>query len=134
MTSHTNNYDYCDNVSLFQRPSELLSRKSIVEQLQHLNQVPERWRTAIRNNGGGYANHVLYWATMCPSPVAPGETLLQKINTSFGDMDSFKQQFSEAAKTLFGSGYVWLCQRDTEELEIVKTQNQASDYVPPIVC
>ena len=110
---------------VFQHPSAL-SAKSLVELLQRLVEIPDQWRTAIRNNGGGYANHVLYWATMCGSPAAPGGTLVQKINNSFGDINSFKQQFSEAAKTLFGSGYVWLCQNETEDLQIVKTQNQAS--------
>ena len=95
--------------------------------LQHLDEVPDQWRTAVKNNGGGYLNHVLYWASMCPAPAAPVGELAHELTSSFGSVDAFKEQFTDRATNLFGSGYVWLCARDDGTLVITTTSNQVRD-------
>ena len=98
-----------------------------MDMLQHLEEVPTQWRTAVKNNGGGYVNHVLYWATMCPAPAGPVGDLARELTSSFGSVDAFKEQFTDNATTLFGSGYVWLCARDDGTLVIATTSNQVRD-------
>lgn len=80
----------------------------------------------MRDNGGGFLNHVFYWETMCPSPQGEGPTgkLAEDIVTAFGSFEDFKSAFTIAAATLFGSGYVWLCETEEGQLTIVSTQNQ----------
>ena len=111
----------------------------MVEILKRLSEVPKQWLTPIRNNGGGYLNHIFYWECMCPSPNSthPTGSLAEDIEDSFGSFAKFKAAFSEAGATLFGSGYVWLCQNTTGDLLITSTQNQdcplTSDLYPLLV-
>lgn len=107
-----------------------LSRKSIAEILQRLSEVPEQWRTKLRNNGGGFINHVFYWETMCPTPqgVEPAGKLAEDIVAVFGSFEAFRSAFTTAATNLFGSGYVWLCEDGKGDLLIVPTQNQVGLY------
>lgn len=105
-------YNGCLVINCPQGPSSPLQSRPIVEILQHLEEVPEKWRTAIKNNGGGYVNHALYFATMCAPTAAstvPTGGVLEMIKSTFRNLDNFKEQFSTAAKSLFGSGYVMLC-------------------------
>ena len=88
--------------------------------------MPEQWQTALRNSGGGFLNHVLYWATMCPSPSSVPPGLLDDLTETFGGLNEFKEQFTRVAKSLFGSGYVWLCEDADGNLVITITQNQVS--------
>jgi superoxide dismutase, Fe-Mn family len=100
--------------------------KTIEELLGGLDQLPEEIRTAVRNNGGGYYNHDLFWKGI--SPLGGGEpsgALKEAINASFGSFESFKEQFSKAATTRFGSGWAWLT-IGNGKLEISSTANQDS--------
>ena len=97
--------------------------------LRDVSSVPEKWRTAIKNNGGGYVNHILYWATMCNNNNnnnnKPSDVLKSMIKTSFGSFEEFKEEFTLQASKLFGSGYVWLCLSDEwNSLSIKTTINQ----------
>ena len=90
---------------------------------------------ALRNNAGGYYNHKLFWEVI--SPVDNGnisDTMLNLINTSFGSFDSFKDQFSKAAATQFGSGWAWLCVKADGKFEVCGTANQDNPLMPNIGC
>ncbi len=86
-----------------------LAAKSVEDLLSDLSAVPEDIRTAIRNNGGGHANHSLFWTVMSPDGGGePGGELAEAINAACGSFDGFRDQFSNAAATRFGSGWAWL--------------------------
>lgn len=99
--------------------------KSIEEILANLNQVPESKRTAVRNNGGGFANHRLFWQVMSPNGGGtPSGELADAINSAFGSFDNFKEQFSNAGATQFGSGWAWLVVENGGGLSVTSTPNQ----------
>ena len=110
----------------YQEPDSALAQASIAKILWRISEVPSRWQTRLRNNGGGYLNHILYWCTMCRDawPEPEGE-LREAIEQQFSNFSNFQTEFSQEAAGLFGSGYVWLCETDTypPELKIVSTQN-----------
>ncbi|GJM17513.1 MAG: superoxide dismutase [Mn] [Thermodesulfobacteriota bacterium] len=114
-----------------------LESKSIEELVTDLNAVPEDIRTAVRNNGGGHANHSMFW--LCMSPNGGGEPtgeLSEAINGTFGSLDSFKEQFAKAGATRFGSGWAWLCVDGSGNLVVTSTPNQdnpLSDGLTPIL-
>ena len=88
--------------------------------------VPEAIRTAVRNNGGGHANHSLFWTIMGPGKGgAPVGNLAQAITGAFGSFDAFKEKFGAAATTRFGSGWAWLL-KNGSKVEITSTANQDS--------
>lgn len=102
--------------------------KSIEEILGNLDAVPESKRTAVRNNGGGFYNHNLFWEVMSPQGGAPSGALANAINEAFGGMDGFKEQFTAAATGRFGSGWAWLVVNNGK-LEIMSTPNQDSPLI-----
>ena len=101
-----------------------LEGKSIEEILGDLDAVPENIRTAVRNNGGGYANHNLFWQIMGPDGGGePSGALAAAIDSAFGSFDEFKSAFSAAAATRFGSGWAWLV-ADGGAVSVTSTPNQ----------
>ena len=103
-----------------------LENKSVEELLSDLSALPEDKRTAIRNNGGGFANHNLFWEVMSPNGGGePGGELGEAIKSAFGSFEEFKNLFSTAAKTRFGSGWAWLAVKDGK-LSVSSTANQDS--------
>ncbi len=93
--------------------------------LKDLNLVPEDIRMAVRNNGGGHYNHSLFWSLLKVNQgAAPTGQLAAAIVKTFGTFDAFKEQFGNAAKTRFGSGWAWLVVTPTKELKITSTPNQ----------
>ncbi|MEQ8851034.1 superoxide dismutase [Gimesia sp.] len=101
-----------------------LASKSIEDLMSDLSAVPEDIRTAIRNNGGGHANHSLFWTIMSPNGGGtPSGELGDDINATFGSFDAFKEQFANAAATRFGSGWAWLSV-DGGKLVVESTPNQ----------
>ncbi len=101
-----------------------LAAKSIDDLMRGLADVPESIRTAVRNNGGGHANHCLFWTVMCPNGGGdPSGELAEAINATFGGLDNFKQEFGKAAATRFGSGWAWLS-HDSGKLVVESTPNQ----------
>jgi len=104
-----------------------LGDKSVEELLKDLSSVPEDIRTAVRNNGGGHANHSLFWPVMGPSGGGePSGELADAVNSVFGGFDSFKEQFSAAAAGRFGSGWAWLSVDGGGKLVVTSTPNQDS--------
>ena len=91
-------------------------------------------KPAVRNNGGGYYNHNLFWETMSPNGGGePTGELAEAINEAFGSFDAFKEKFSQAAATRFGSGWAWLCVKDGK-LEVCSTPNQDNPLMPGVGC
>jgi superoxide dismutase, Fe-Mn family len=112
------------NAALEKHPD--LQQKSIDDLLKGINSVPEDIRTAVRNNGGGHANHTMFWEIMGPGKGgAPGGALADAIKASFGDFETFKKQFADAAVKRFGSGWAWLIDVGGK-LVIESTANQDS--------
>lgn len=90
---------------------------------------------AVRNNGGGYYNHCLFWEIMGPNAGgAPTGELADAINAAFGSFDGFKEAFSKAAATRFGSGWAWLCVQKGGKVEICSTPNQDNPLMPGVGC
>ncbi|MFK7770279.1 MAG: superoxide dismutase [Mariniblastus sp.] len=103
-----------------------LGSKSIEELVSDLDAVPENIRGAVRNNGGGHANHSLFWSVMSPDGGGePSGELADAINAAFGSFDGFKEKFAAAAGTRFGSGWAWLSV-DGGKLVVESTPNQDS--------
>jgi len=104
-----------------------LESKSIEELISDLDSVPENIRGAVRNNGGGHANHSLFWTIMSPNGGgAPSGDLAAAIDSAFGSFDAFKDEFKNAAATRFGSGWAWLGVKDDGSLGVTSTPNQDS--------
>jgi Fe-Mn family superoxide dismutase len=127
---------YVDNLNKALEGQSNLASKSISQLLREINQVPENIRQAVINNGGGHANHSMFWEIMAPNAGGqPGGNLGNDIKSTFGDFATFQQQFKQAASTRFGSGWGWLV-LDNGKLKIISTANQDSPYMqnlPPIM-
>ena len=107
-----------------------LQSKSIADLLTGIGEVPESIRTAVRNNGGGHANHSLFWSVMSPDGGGtPSGDLASAIDSAFGSFDAFKEAFSAAAGTRFGSGWAWLVVSAGGSLKVYSTANQDSPYM-----
>jgi len=103
---------------------------SIEDLLKKFDSLPASIQGAVRNNGGGHANHSLFWSTMSPKGGgAPTGALAAAINSSFGSFESFKAAFSDAAGTRFGSGWAWLVVDASGSLRVYSTANQDSPYM-----
>lgn len=105
-----------------------LAELSIEDLMKKLDSVPEDIKTAVRNNGGGHANHSLFWEILSPNGGGePTGELADAIKKTFGDFESFKEEFSAAATGRFGSGWAWLVVSDGK-LDVMNTLNQDSPY------
>lgn len=125
---HTKHHQtYINNVNAALEKYPALADKRIEDLLRDLNAVPEDIRTAVRNNGGGHANHSLFWTIMGPKAGGePSGELADAIKSAFGGFDSFKDQFSKAAAGRFGSGWAWLSVDGSGKLVVTSTPNQDS--------
>ncbi|WP_054685914.1 superoxide dismutase [Rhodothermus marinus] len=107
-----------------------LQNKSIEELLRGINEIPEAIRTAVRNNGGGHANHSLFWTIMKPNGGGePTGELAEAIKATFGSFEAFKEKFSAEAAGRFGSGWAWLVVDENGKLQVYSTPNQDSPYM-----
>ncbi|MBT2677487.1 superoxide dismutase [Bacillus sp. ISL-35] len=124
---HTKHHNtYVTNLNNALEGNEELLAKSVEEVVSNLDAVPEAARTAVRNNGGGHANHSLFWQVISPNGGGePTGELAEAINSKFGGFEGFKEEFSKAATTRFGSGWAWLVVNNGE-LEVTSTPNQDS--------
>ncbi|MBF0511979.1 MAG: superoxide dismutase [Candidatus Omnitrophica bacterium] len=118
---------YINNLNNAIKGRPELEQKSVEQLIADINSVPEDIRTAVRNNGGGHANHSLYWTIIGPKGgEKPQGKLAEAIHTAFGSFDVFKEKFSQAALTRFGSGWAWLSVTKDGRLEISALPNQDS--------
>ena len=116
---------YIDNLNKALESHAALQSKSIEDLMRNLNSVPEAVRTAVRNNGGGHANHSMFWEIMGPNAGgAPTGDLAAAINSTFGGFDQFKAKVKENALGQFGSGWSWLAVGSDGKLLALKTPNQ----------
>ena len=124
---HTKHHNaYVTNLNNALAGHDDLLSKSVEELIANLDAVPESARTAVRNNGGGHANHSLFWELLSPNGGGnPSGALAEAIDTKFGGFDAFKEEFAKAATTRFGSGWAWLAVNNGE-LEVTSTPNQDS--------
>ncbi|EAD0081959.1 superoxide dismutase [Listeria monocytogenes] len=123
-TKHHNTYVTKLNEAVAGHPE--LASKSVEELVANLDSVPEDIRGAVRNHGGGHANHTLFWSILSPNGGgAPTGNLKAAIESEFGTFDEFKEKFNAAAAARFGSGWAWLVVNNGK-LEIVSTANQDS--------
>ena len=114
------------NEALADAPVELKT-KTVEALISDLDAVPEPIRTAVRNQGGGHANHSFFWKLLKKNEGGkPTGDLAAAINTTFGSFEAFQKQFNEAAGKVFGSGWAWLVLTPKKELAIVTTANQDS--------
>lgn len=113
---------YVDNFNKIIEKYDELKQKEISKIIKDLNKLPEEIRLSVKNQGGGYLNHSLFWEILKKGTKLKGE-LKDAIEKAFGSFDSFKEQFKVAALTQFGSGWAWLV-LNKNRLEIIKTSNQ----------
>jgi Fe-Mn family superoxide dismutase len=107
------------------------AEKSIEELMKSMDME----NSALRNNGGGYFNHCLFWNSMSPNADGmPSGSLADAIDRDFGSFEKFKDSFSKAAATQFGSGWAWLCAHSDGKLEVCSTPNQDNPLMPGVGC
>jgi len=117
---------YVTNLNKALETSPELQDKPIEELIAHLGVVPESIQGAVRNNGGGHANHSFFWTVISPDGGGePNGKLAEAINATFGSFEAFKEKFAAAGATRFGSGWAWLIVKNGE-LEVTSTPNQDS--------
>jgi Fe-Mn family superoxide dismutase len=120
---HTKHHQtYVDKLNAALEKHGDLQNKSVEDLLQNLDAIPEDIRTAVRNHGGGHFNHSFFWPMLRKETTVGGD-VADAINSTFGGFEKFKQQFSNAAALLFGSGWAWLVWHNGE-LQIMTTANQ----------
>ena len=119
---------YITNVNKALESAPELAHKTVDELLaNNLAAVPDAIKTAVRNNGGGHANHSLFWTLLAPNAGgAPKGDIASVIDANFGSFDAFKEKFAAAATTRFGSGWAWLTKDSAGKFEISSTANQDS--------
>jgi len=121
---------YVTNLNKALESATELYNKPIEDILRDINSVPEAIRTAVRNNGGGHANHSLFWEVLNPGGKRePAGALLKEIEKTFVSLDAFMEKFSTAATTRFGSGWAWLVVDGEKKLQVYSTANQDSPYM-----
>ncbi len=118
---------YVNNLNAALENQATLQEKSIEDLLRGIESVPESIRTAVRNNGGGHHNHTLLWEIMAPGGSnRPTGALADAINATFGGYDAFKDLFTKAGATRFGSGWSWLVLDKSGKVAVYSTANQDS--------
>ncbi|MTD38449.1 superoxide dismutase [Erwinia sp. CPCC 100877] len=121
---HHNTYVTNLNAAIEKHPE--LGEKSVEELISDMDSIPEDIRTAVRNNGGGHANHSFFWEIMAPNAGGePTGEIKAAIDEAFGSFDQFKEEFKTAATGRFGSGWAWLVSNNGK-LEVTSTANQDS--------
>ncbi len=124
---------YVDNLNKALEGHADLQNKPIDQLLRQINQVPESIRQAVINNGGGHANHSLFWEIMGPGAGGqPSGAIADEIKQAFGSFDQFKTQLKQAGVSRFGSGWAWLVVGDGK-LKVISTPNQDSPLMQSLV-
>lgn len=117
---------YVNNLNAALKDQSQFDGLSVEEILKKINEVPENIRTAVRNNGGGHANHTMFWEIMGPNGGgSPSGALADAINAAFGGLDQLKAAINDAGAKRFGSGWSWLVV-DGGSLKVLSTANQDS--------
>jgi Fe-Mn family superoxide dismutase len=120
---------YVNNLNAALESHANLQNQNIEDILRNINDVPEAVRQAVINNGGGHANHTMFWEIMGPNGGEPTGALAQAISKAFGDFASFKAKINDAGVKRFGSGWSWLVADGGGNLQVISTANQDSPYM-----
>ncbi len=119
---------YVDKLNAALKDNPELGEQPVEKLIAQLDKVPEKIRGAVRNNGGGVANHTFFWNIMGPNKGGkPAGDIAAAIDAAFGNFDTFKEQFTANALAVFGSGWTWLVEKNGK-VEIMNTSNQDSPY------
>lgn len=122
---HTKHHQaYVDNLNNALDKHPELFEKDLESLLKKLESLPQDIKTAVQNNGGGHYNHQLFWELLTPNQEPINNELLKVIEKDFGSFDNFKEAFTNAAKTRFGSGWAWLVLTNENKLVVTSTANQ----------
>ncbi|MDY0138372.1 MAG: superoxide dismutase [Candidatus Izemoplasmatales bacterium] len=126
---HTKHHQgYINNyVKALENNQELLDM-DVEKVLRQIDNVPDNIRQAVINNGGGYYNHRLFWTILSPKKTEMSQELLNDLVDTFGSLENFKNEFSNAATKRFGSGWAWLLVNDKKELVVTSTANQDTPF------
>ncbi|MBN1331845.1 superoxide dismutase [Candidatus Dojkabacteria bacterium] len=132
---HTKHHQgYTDKLNTALEGEEKLLSMPVLEILSNIDMIPEAKKQAVINNGGGYANHILFWEIMSPDPKkSPEGKLAELIEEEVGSLEQFKAEFTDTALTQFGSGWAWLVVNKNNKLEIISTSNQDSPVMKGLV-
>lgn len=128
---------YCANLNAALDKHPELRTKTVQELLSNLRFVPEDIRAAVRNNGGGYLHHSMFWTFMSPEGGGNPNGQIAEVMEQFGGFEAFKTKFNDAGMRQFGSGWVWLVKNHNREYEIISTANQDSPFsmgMFPVFC
>ena len=117
---------YVNNLNIAVAAHPELAGKTVWELVENLNALPEAARTAVRNNGGGHANHSFWWPTLGKGGAAPSGELAKAIDARFGSLATFQDKLTAAAMSVFGSGWAWLVKLPDGTVAIETTPNQDS--------
>ena len=121
---------YVNNLNKALESVPALYDQPLEKTLREINKIPESIRTAVRNNGGGHANHSLFWEVLTPGgKKAPDGALLAELNKFFVSFDAFVEKFNAAATSRFGSGWAWLVLDGDKKLQVYSTANQDSPFM-----
>jgi Fe-Mn family superoxide dismutase len=124
---------YIDKLNGALNGHDNLANLSITDLIKDIKSLPADLQGPVRNNGGGHANHSFFWQSISPNAEdSPSGNLLESINASFGDFESFKDLFAQAALNRFGSGWAWLIKDDSGKLSVTSTPNQDSPLMEGI--
>ncbi|OIO54562.1 superoxide dismutase [Candidatus Peregrinibacteria bacterium CG1_02_54_53] len=126
---------YCDNANKALAGTPF-AEQPIEDVLKDLEAIPVEKRTAVRNHGGGFANHNMFWTVLGPKSDAPSGSFAESLKKSFGSVDAFRETFETAALGQFGSGWAWLVKQD-DALEVMHLPNQDSPLSvgkTPLLC
>lgn len=116
---------YIDNLNAALAKHPAVAEMPLYELLSNIDKVPQDIRTAVQNNGGGHYNHTFFWPIMSPNGGGqPQGQLADEIKKTFGSFEAFQEKFNAAAKSVFGSGWAWLCINKNGQLEIISMPNQ----------
>jgi Fe-Mn family superoxide dismutase len=124
---------YVDNLNKAVADLPDIAGMPVEELIQQLDLVPEEKRTAVRNNGGGHANHTMFWETMTPGGGEPAGALADAITATFGDLAAMQEMVNTAGLGRFGSGWAWLIVNPAGELEVTSTPNQDNPLMGSLV-
>ncbi len=128
---HTKHHQtYVDKLNAALKDHSMLQSMDLIEMMKTLSTLDadETTKKMIRNHGGGHLNHSFFWELMNPTNTKD-EQLVKDIETAFGSMDTFKQEFTTSAQNHFGSGWAWLVRNEKGELQVYSTPNQDSPYL-----
>jgi len=124
---HTKHHQtYVDKLNAALKDAPELLQKDVEALLRDFENVPEAVKTAVKNHGGGHANHSLFWTILSATPSEPSEALASAITKLCGNLETFKEHFTNAAVNHFGSGWAWLVANQDQSLEIISLPNQDS--------